>query len=171
MSTLDSFEVEVDDPEKGLYKLDLGHKEIPRKKKLKDWWQKHSEKIILAVGIILIAAISFEAGFLRGQKNQQEPVTVNQAACAPCPSELTNDEQAKNKPRVNNSTGSAENKNATAITTENNKCAFVASKNSDKYHLATCQWAEKIKAENKLCFSSSDEARKRGYQPAKCCIK
>jgi hypothetical protein len=173
MSTFDEFEVEVDDDpegtdrsygarEKGLHKLNLEYKNPPRKEKLGTWWKKHSDKIILAIGIILIAGISFEAGFLKGQKNQKDPITINQVACAPCPEKLTNENESKTN------TGTNSEKPASA---ENKKCAFVASKNSDKYHLPTCQWAEKIKAENRVCFSSANEAQSRGYQPAKCCIK
>ncbi|OGI25509.1 MAG: hypothetical protein A3J76_03575 [Candidatus Moranbacteria bacterium RBG_13_45_13] len=62
-------------------------------------------------------------------------------------------------------------KTESLIATENQKCAFVASKNSNKYHLPACQFAEKIKPENKICFSSKEEAESRGYIGAKCCIK
>lgn len=123
------------------------HKKPTLSQKIKHFWLKYGEKIILAIGIVLIAMVSFEAGFLKGQKNQKESVVVNQPACAPCP------------------------ETETQLNTENQKCAFVASKNSNKYHLPTCQWANKIKPENKICFSSVEEAQKRGYQPAKCCIK
>lgn len=133
------------------------------------FWLKYEEKIILVIGIILIAAVSFEAGYLQGQKNKQEPVVVSKTACAPCPK----NENADN----NTSASSADNsqnsatKNQDKTNTDNQKCAFVASKNSNKYHLATCQFAQKIKPENKICFPSADEAIARGYQGAKCCIK
>ncbi len=124
------------------------------------FWLKHEQKIIILIGISLIAAISFEVGYLKGQKNQKEPIVVNQAACQPC----------QKNANVDNSLNSASSdKNQTSA--KKQKCAFVASKNSNKYHLATCQFAQKIKPENKICFSSAEEAQKRGYQGAKCCIK
>lgn len=176
MSTFDEFEVEVEDPEgtrscgagdgKSLYKLNLDPKKKPRKQKIKHFWLKYGEKIILATGIVLIALVSFEAGFLKGQKNQKEPVEVNQATCAPCPKSEGNSTSANNNPQQNN-----QNKTGIQSNNENQKCAFVASKNSNKYHLASCQWAQKIKLENKICFSSAEEATSRGYQGAKCCIK
>jgi len=176
MSTFNSFEVEVDDPEetrwsygasdeKGLHKLNLAYPKEPPKKRVLAWWKKYADKMILAIGIILIAAISFEAGFLRGQKSQRGPVVVNQSACAPCP-KAENDNGAGNSAQQNN-----QSKTDNQMNSDNQKCAFVASKNSNKYHLSTCQWAQKIKPENKVCFSSVEEAQKRGYQGAKCCIK
>jgi len=37
--------------------------------KMRHFWLKYGEKVILAVAIVLIALFSFEAGFLKGQKN------------------------------------------------------------------------------------------------------
>lgn len=168
MSTFDSFEVEVDDEEKGMYKLSIDPKKKPRKRKIRDFWLKYGEKIILAIGIVLIAVVSFEAGFLKGQKNRKEPVEVNQPACAPCQKV---EESSNNSASTSSPTQSSQSKIETQLNTDNQKCAFIASKNSNKYHLLTCQWAAKIKPENKICFSSAEEAQKRGYQGAKCCIK
>jgi len=50
-------------------------------------------------------------------------------------------------------------------------CAFVGSKNSDKYHVPTCQWAKRIKPENIICFKSIDDAVAKNYKPDKTCIK
>lgn len=165
MSTSDQFEVEVEDEEKGLYKLNIDPEKKPLKQKIQTGWHKHGDKIILAIGIILIVGISFEAGFLKGQKNQKESVAVNQPAC-PKTEENNNTNTSNTNSRQNN-----QSKTEAQPNTENQKCAYVASKNSDKYHLPTCQFAQKIKPENKVCFSSKEEAESRGYQPAKCCIK
>lgn len=141
--------------------------------KLRHFWLKYKEKIILAVGIILIALISFEAGFLKGQKNQKEPIEINQAVCSPCPktNQISNENESKTNIVTNNVKPAAINENNNSAPIENQKCAFVASKNSNKYHLPTCQFAQKIKPENKICFSSKEEAERQGYQGAKCCIK
>jgi hypothetical protein len=135
------------------------------------FWLKHEQKIVLTIGIILIAAVSFEAGFLHGQKNKQEPVVVNKVAnieAAPS-NECIVPTATETK---NSSANTATNASTESIAvTDNQKCAFVASKNSNKYHLPTCQFAQKIKPENKICFSSKEEAESRGFQGAKCCIK
>jgi len=46
---------------------------------------------------------------------------------------------------------------------------FVGSIKSNKYHYPSCQWAEKIKPENEIWFSSSQDARNHGYIPCKVC--
>ena len=143
---------------------DIGQKRT-YSQKAGDFWQKHGEKTVLLVGIALIALISFEAGYLKGRKNEKRPVEVNQAACAPCPKA----EESAGSGEKAQPSGNAKTEKQPSI--ENQKCAFVASKNSNKYHLPTCQFAQKIKPENKACFSSAEEAESRGYQAAKCCIK
>jgi hypothetical protein len=137
-----------------------------KESRIRQFWLKYENKIVLAIGLILIAAISFEAGYLHGQKkNGQESVVVSQVACAPCPKNENTATQSAEDFQKNNLS------NQNKADTEDQKCAFVASKNSNKYHLSTCQWAQKIKPENKICFPSAEEAQKRGYQGAKCCIK
>jgi hypothetical protein len=46
---------------------------------------------------------------------------------------------------------------------------FVGSIKSNKYHYPSCEWAQKIKPENEICFSSSADARSQGYVPCKVC--
>ena len=135
------------------------------------FWLKHEQKIVLAVGIVLVAAISFEAGFLHGQKNKQESVVVNKAATAEAASASSFPTQAQTSNPNNSSANSKPASIENIATADNQKCAFVASKNSNKYHLPTCRYAQNIKPENKVCFSSKEEAESRGFQGAKCCIK
>jgi hypothetical protein len=139
--------------------------------KIKDIWLKYEEKIILLVGILMIAAIAFEAGFLYGEKNKKESVLVQKTADEiglSCPqSEAETNKNNNNNDKKQGDSAKTENE----VNVENKNCAFVASKNSNKYHLPACQFAQKIKPENKICFSSAEEAQGRGYQGAKCCIK
>jgi hypothetical protein len=46
---------------------------------------------------------------------------------------------------------------------------FVASKSGTKYHYPWCPSALKIKEENKIWFSTREEAEKAGYTPAANC--
>jgi len=46
---------------------------------------------------------------------------------------------------------------------------YVASKTGAKYHLPWCSGARSIKEENKIYFSSKEEAETAGYQPAGNC--
>jgi methylphosphotriester-DNA--protein-cysteine methyltransferase len=47
--------------------------------------------------------------------------------------------------------------------------ALVGSKNSKKYHLASCQYAKKISASNLVKFKSAKEAKAAGYEACKVC--
>lgn len=51
----------------------------------------------------------------------------------------------------------------------NTPVQYVASKNSDKYHLPWCSGAARISETNKIYFSSKAEAEAAGYQPASNC--
>jgi hypothetical protein len=46
---------------------------------------------------------------------------------------------------------------------------FVGSMKSSKYHYPSCQWAKKIKTENEIWFSSSQDAQNQGYVACKVC--
>lgn len=46
---------------------------------------------------------------------------------------------------------------------------FVGSTESNKYHYPSCRWAEKIKPEHEIWFSSSQDAQSRGYVACKVC--
>ncbi|MBF0569576.1 MAG: hypothetical protein HQL18_02230 [Candidatus Omnitrophica bacterium] len=46
---------------------------------------------------------------------------------------------------------------------------LIGSKNSDKYHLATCATAQKITADNKVTFKDAEAALKAGYAPCQKC--
>ena len=47
---------------------------------------------------------------------------------------------------------------------------FVGSSSSKKYHRPDCRYAQKIKPENRIYFSSEEEAQSQGYLPCKVCI-
>lgn len=47
---------------------------------------------------------------------------------------------------------------------------IVASKNGSKYYLLSCAGANRIKEENKVYFTSVDEAERAGYGPASNCF-
>jgi hypothetical protein len=47
---------------------------------------------------------------------------------------------------------------------------FVGSSSSKKYHTLDCRYAQKIKPENRIYFSSEEDARSQGYLPCKVCI-
>ena len=46
---------------------------------------------------------------------------------------------------------------------------YVGSVKSDKYHYPNCRWAQKIKPENLVTFTSAKEALEAGYVPCRVC--
>lgn len=140
--------------------------------KIKDFLAKYEYKIIIAAAFILVAVLSFEAGMMKGKNAQQKAVVVNAAgdnsAC----------QASSNQPaRASNlSPEAAKTPQSNVIPTQNSadlptNCVYIGSKNSNKYHMPNCRWARNIKPENRVCFSSENDAQLKGYQPDKNCIK
>jgi hypothetical protein len=46
---------------------------------------------------------------------------------------------------------------------------FVGSRDSNKYHLPSCGWAERIPSEDRIYFPSPEAAKSRGYKPCRVC--
>jgi hypothetical protein len=134
-------------------------------KLVKAFWQKHEYKTILLFGFILVSFISFEAGVLKGEKWQKEPLVIEKLVST---GEAIN--TAQKPPEASKLASGGQNTEIKANTSPA-ECAFVGSKNSNKYHLSSCQWAKRIKPENIVCFKSAEDAVQKGYQPDKSCIK
>ena len=121
--------------------------------KIKDFWVKYEHKVVLVLGFVLVAVLSFEAGILKGQRIEQNPVVVKGAEIsASCEGSQENASRSSNLP-------SSEAVRPEKDNTAGQNCAFVGSKNSNKYHLPTCQWAKRIKPENIVCFKDENEAK------------
>jgi hypothetical protein len=132
--------------------------------KIKKFWEEHEFKVILAVGIILVAGVSFESGYLKG-KSVISPIFIEKPGLA---QNLSPDNTQVSPLKDQNSVQEVK----TEITGSNmppKNCVYVGSKNSNKYHLPTCQWAKNIKPENLVCFSSAEDAQTKGYQAG--CVK
>ena len=165
------------------------------KEKIKNFWQKNDQKILFFLSFALLAVVSFNAGrtYESSVKPAEIKMSINQN-----PMLASNPKQeriqalgeaversgavgeiGKVLAQENNSNGSVPpvsvdggNQNSSdSNVVENKNCALIGSKNSDKYHKADCSYAKKIKAENRVCFSSPEEAQGKGYQPAQCCHK
>ncbi|KKQ06326.1 MAG: putative secreted protein [Candidatus Moranbacteria bacterium GW2011_GWE2_36_40] len=135
--------------------------------KIKDFFLKNETKIVLFIGFCLISAISFEFGVLQGQKWQQKPLIIEK------PSDTREGQETVNQ-------GNLEASDATKTTTtpqitvkvaataNTANCAYVGSKNSDKFYLPTCSYAKRVKPENLVCFKTADEALGQGRTESKC---
>jgi hypothetical protein len=131
--------------------------------KMKEFIKQNEARIVLVFGFILVAIVSFEAGVVKGSKISQNEVKIEQKV-------LGMDSSQENASRASN-LPSETPKDSANINGAAQKCAYVGSKNSNKYHLPTCQFAKRIKPENITCFKDENEAKLKGYLPDKGCIK
>ena len=116
---------------------------------LKQFIKSNESELILAVGVILISLISFSAGRLTAPSQEKRAISI-EGVSASAFKNITNDSLLQEQ-------GSR---------TEG---AFVASKNSTKYHLPDCTSAARIAEHNKIWFVSKEEAESLGYTPAANC--
>ncbi|MEZ4200742.1 MAG: hypothetical protein R3B69_04170 [Candidatus Paceibacterota bacterium] len=109
------------------------------------------DALFSALLVILVGVASFGLG---RQSAVSAPASVTSPVAEPIHHETVT-------PRVveSGSTGTAETANT----------QYVASKNSNKYHLPWCSGAQRIAEANKIYFSSKAEAEAAGYQPAANC--
>jgi len=56
-----------------------------------------------------------------------------------------------------------------ALAQEAKQPAFLGNKNSKKYHVASCQWAQKIAPKNRVELAAVKEAEEKGYVACKVC--
>lgn len=134
------------------------------KAELKEFLAKYESKIILILGFILVSAVSFEVGIIKSSKISQKPVIIEKLAAE------SSESQNNNVQEASNSAQEGQNVDSSIAKPEQN-CAYVGSKNSNKYHLPSCRWAKNIKPENVACFKDKNDAESRGYLPDKNCIK
>ena len=134
--------------------------------KLKEFWIKYEYKIILIMGFLLVAAISFEFGYAQGKIGKVTPLVIEK------PSESLKISPEGQVGGTMGSNSTATQKAPTEATSQlPNDCAFVGSKNSTKYHTATCSWAKRILPKNLVCFKSAEDAIAQGKVGDKGCIK
>jgi hypothetical protein len=137
---------------------------------VKEFFLKNETKIVLVVGFCLVSAISFEFGFLQGQKWQQKPLVIEKPSDASLQQESASAGNSEPQGTVKGAASTSQaNKTSTSQAPANTtNCAFVGSKNSDKYYLPTCSYAKRVKPENLICFKSADEALRQGRTESKC---
>ncbi len=105
--------------------------------------KNHQSDIILILGIVLIALVSFGAGLLVSLQNNQGAIIIQN----PTASIIKATEPAS------------------AEATAGKQGRLIGSVNSNKYHWPDCPWAKKISSENQIWFESEEKARNAGYIP------
>ena len=134
--------------------------------KLKEFWIKYEYRIILVIGFLLVASISFEFGYIQGKAGKSSPLVIEK----PSESLKISPESPVSATMGSNST-ITQKASIQANYQIPKDCIFVGSKNSNKYHKPTCSWAKRIKPENLVCFKSAEDAITQGRIGDKGCIK
>lgn len=124
---------------------------IQKYKYYQDILIKNEDKIILAVGFILVAVLSFGAGKLSEVYRAQIPIIFQDNPDCANSQALTN--------------GAAENQNKTVASETQGQ--IIGNKNSRIYHLPGGGSYNKVSAENRVYFATEEEAQKAGYRKAK----
>jgi hypothetical protein len=128
-------------------------------KQVKDKIKPVENELFIVLVIILVALISFGLGRLSKIRESKTPITIENAGESMLQGPAIGDKAA-------GSGGSAGISSAPSASTDK---LFVASKNGTKYHYPWCSGAATIKEENKIWFSSKEQAEAAGYQPAANC--
>ncbi len=132
----------------------------------REWLKQHEQQVIFAIALIVVGALGFEAGMVFGRSKQSLPIVIEKPLAAASENSVPQ-EQAQNASSVlgNSRENQGKEKNqAVQSVEETSKCAFVGSRNSDKYHDPSCPVVKRIKAENRVCFTSEEDAKGKGYQ-------
>lgn len=128
--------------------------------RIKNWIIVNESAVVVATGVLLVAAISFGLGALwQDSYNKKAPIIVNNQKSA-FAGVIEQQDTILDGGQI-------------LITKEGDNMAkeavYVASKNGTSYHLPSCPGAKQIKPENKIEFISKEEAEKAGYKPAANC--
>ncbi len=142
---------------------------------LRHFWEKYDSLILIAIAIFLVFVVAFKAGQLEKGSENAAKINIslaNKKDAEPIDQRAKIIEETLQRKDIENKASSLiSEKPSVQETQEKKECAFVASKNSTKYHLPNCKNATRIKDSNKICFSSEEEAKAKGYERAKCCFK
>lgn len=125
---------------------------------VKEFLKKNKTDLFIAASFFLIALISFGLGRLSIllEKQDKIPIRIEENAFLPDISNHPKIEALKEQ-----GIGASNNSNAALL--------YIGSKNGSVYHLPHCSGAKRIAEENKIWFSSKEEAESLGYRPAKNC--
>ncbi|HEC30623.1 MAG TPA: hypothetical protein ENI66_01245 [Candidatus Yonathbacteria bacterium] len=108
----------------------------------------NTEDVGLILVILLVSFASFGLGRLSNSNTPNPPITIQGASTF-------------------NAIANSTQKDSDG--TEIQQGSYVASKNSNKYHLPWCSGAKRISEKNKIWFANKTEAEAAGYTPAGNC--
>lgn len=122
-------------------------------------FQFHTD-YLLAILILIVSCLSF---YLGRSSMRQKPESAIQTLPTVINSTETHQSFTSN---TETSTPQTEPK---PLPVDDKQGTYVGSKKGTKYHLPWCAGAKRIKEENKIWFSTKEDAQKAGYTPATNC--
>lgn len=144
------------------------------------WCRLYAREILLSCGALALCLLCFEMGYITGESHMSQPIVVepvatsiaktcdavsvsNDATVRNGAAEQATAEQGVSAQGATQSLPVSTPKTQTEVSPPPSICAFIGSKNSTKYHASSCAVAKRIKAENKVCFVSPEDAQSKGY--------
>lgn len=134
------------------------------------FWKNNDQKILIFLAIIVVSLASFRAGQTEERKRQTSDIKISLTRPESSNPQKNKEKLIEKVTDVNSDKISLKKENLLETEKSEKKCLYVGSKNSNKYHLPTCRYAQNIKPENKKCFASQEEAEKAGYIGGNCCV-
>ncbi|EKE25229.1 MAG: hypothetical protein ACD_5C00244G0003 [uncultured bacterium] len=135
--------------------------------KIKEFLLRYEYKIVVVIGLVLVSAISYQFGVLQGQKWQQKPLIIEKPLETPQEG-VAGKIEAPGTPDGKSVVNQVSQATTYNLAPNSSQCAYVGSKNSDKFYLPTCSYAKRVKPENLICFKSAQEAISQGRVESKC---
>jgi predicted negative regulator of RcsB-dependent stress response len=136
----------------------------------KRFWKRYNQIVTLMTIIALAIFIGFRFGEVSANNNTKINVSINNLKNANQTQEQINlATEALKRQGVDLKVSSMENNFKESVGKKD--CLFVASRKSHKYHTAECKYGKNIKLANRICFKSQEEAKEKGFVPAKGCLK
>ena len=130
----------------------------------KEWWHKNEGDITLGISIFLLIVMAFLAGRISAVSKTASPViievpdTVLQKQAELQKTNLVDLALPETDAKVSAKRGIPETER---------RGEYVASKNGAYYYTADMYMATRILPKNRVWFNSQEEARTRGFKPAK----
>ncbi|TRZ78284.1 hypothetical protein D4R87_01075 [bacterium] len=134
---------------------------------IKEFWEKYGDQIVVFLTVLLAIGASFFAGRMSILENGKLPVDIRLGAGSLIVEKLQESAESDN---VSDNLVYANTESGIENTTEMPRYGmFIASKNSDIYHLWTCSSVDRIKDDNKIWFDTKEEAEETGREMANDC--
>lgn len=126
---------------------------------------KMSTDLFIVLLIILACFASFGLGKLSALEKKKTPIQVLKVQ-----EDLLAAVVGKTEPSLKGENEPVSNNNlATALDSQINKGLVLASKSGKKYYFPWCSGVDRIKEENKVWFTTIEDAKKAGLTPASGC--